>query len=49
MSKQKVITLSEAGKLGAKVTNAMLTPEKRKKNALKGWRLRRARLAAEQK
>lgn len=32
------------GKRGAKITNKLLTPEKRAAAAKKGWRLRKARL-----
>lgn len=46
MTKKKITTLSEAGKLGAKKTNLLLTPEKRKAAAIKGWRLRKERLSA---
>lgn len=45
MGKKKITTLSEAGKKGIKIVNAMMTPEKRKAAALKGWRLRKERLA----
>jgi hypothetical protein len=38
---------SEMGKRGAAVTNKILTTEKRKKAAKKGWRKRKAKLKAE--
>lgn len=40
----KLMDASEMGKRGAKITNKLLTPEKRAKAAKKGWRLRKARL-----
>lgn len=40
-----MMTLSEAGRLGAIKTNKLLTAEKRKRAAKKGWRNRKKRLA----
>lgn len=45
LGSMKPLTLAEAGRLGAAVTNKMLTSAKRRKAARKGWRLRKARLA----
>jgi hypothetical protein len=42
---QKPVTLSEAGKIGAVITNKMLTTEGRRRAAKKGWRLRKQKLA----
>lgn len=35
---------SAMGKKGVKITNKLLTPEKRSQAAKKGWRLRKQRL-----
>lgn len=41
---KKITTLSEAGKLGAAITNAMMTTEMRVKAAKKGWKTRKEKL-----
>lgn len=41
------MSASEMGKRGVKITNSMLTPEKRAKAAKLGWRKRKAKLKAE--
>lgn len=38
------MTASDMGKKGIAIVNKMLTPEKRKLAAKKGWRKRRAKL-----
>lgn len=43
---KKITTLSEAGKKGARITNSLLTKEKRSKAAKKGWRDRKKMLKA---
>lgn len=40
----KPMTASDMGKKGIAIVNKMLTPEKRKLAAKKGWRKRRAKL-----
>lgn len=39
-----VMTTSQAGRLGAQVTNKILTKEQRQKAARKAWRTRRKKL-----
>ena len=43
------ITASELGRRGAKATNKLLTPEKRRKASLKGWANRWKRLGITKK
>ncbi len=40
------ITASQMGKRGIKITNKLLTPEKRSIAAKKGWKLRKQKLKA---
>jgi hypothetical protein len=46
-SKDKSMTASEMGRLGAIKTNAMRTPEGRSAAAKKGWRMRKQKLKEE--